>query len=73
MSKPVHPIRKLCNELDRRGYDYEAERAIIARHVKPLLDALEEAQSGLVAFSAGATADTIIKSGKLLNAWRAKL
>jgi hypothetical protein len=39
--KRQHPIEKLCRDLDRRGYDYDAERKIIARHVKPLLDELE--------------------------------
>jgi hypothetical protein len=39
--KRMHPAEKLVRALDLWGYKtYEQKQAIIARHVKPLLDAL---------------------------------
>jgi hypothetical protein len=63
--KRMHPAEKLVRALDLWGYKtYEQKQAIIARHVKPLLDALER----------GHTFPTKnCNSCCLLAAWRAKL
>ena len=41
MTKPIHPIRKLRRAVSRHDFDQQYQDRIIARHVKPLLDALE--------------------------------
>lgn len=66
--KRQHPIEKLCRDLDRRGYDYAAERRIIARHVRPLLDELERGIRFY--YPAGPNQR---KASDLLAEWRAKL
>ncbi len=66
MSKPVHPIRKMRLGIDRAVCNQNVERAI-ARHVKALLDALEDA---LFFCPPGKARDTITY---LLTSWRAKV
>lgn len=63
MTKPIHPIRKMQQAMIRTAISREAE--IIARHVKPLLDALEKGHSP--------AASHICEDCHLLAKWRAKL
>ncbi len=42
MSKPIHPIRKLAKAVDPWNRSIVERERIIARHVKPLLDALAD-------------------------------
>lgn len=42
MSKPIHPIRKMQRDIWAVRADRAKLERKIARHVKPLLDALEE-------------------------------
>lgn len=80
MSKRVHPIRKMCDALEKVYWAGEDPKHLqtVARHIKPLLDALELLHPGL---------QTLSKTGhryykvphsachfcRLLAAWRAKL
>jgi hypothetical protein len=64
MRKPVHPIREMREAIvDAKIAD---EVYVIARHVKPLLDALEDAAF----FQPPKQREA---SHKLLAAWKAKL
>jgi hypothetical protein len=75
MTKLVHPIRKMRRDLERKHYlcriiwppSNQTIEKDIARHVKPLLDALEEAHNGH-------HIDALYcEPCRLLAAWRAKL
>jgi hypothetical protein len=75
MSKPIHPIRKLRYELFRYLYGGPGVHdKVIARHVKPLLDALDQ-EHGAIGSEYNwhghkeVTCDVCV----LLAAWRAKL
>ena len=68
MTKPIHPIRKMQNELDQLFVSEcggVKEAKIIARHVRPLLDALEKSHSPATGH--------ICQDCHLLARWRAKL
>lgn len=80
MRKPIHPIRKMQQAIweSNRVWDVDPvkEAEAIARHVKPLLDALEECHRKLVVEGDHEYCDEscVVKKGqRLLAAWRAKL
>ena len=76
MSKPMHPISKMQRELWRiRPTTASDECEHIARHVKPLLDALEKSHTfispqGPICPTLNADFCPVCR---LLAAWRAKL
>lgn len=67
MTKPIHPIRKMQQAMIRADIPREAE--IIARHVRPLLDALEHDHTERWQHKH----DTHCETCLLLDAWRADL
>jgi hypothetical protein len=75
MSKSVHPIRKMGAELSKHAegrlkdgdYSREGKDRIIARHVKPLLNALEIAHE-----DCNFDFDRLCDGCRLLVLWRAK-
>jgi hypothetical protein len=73
VSKPIHPIRKIVAAVARDVYgdklprNDRAERSV-ARHVKPLLDALDYVERFY--FPPGPNQR---KARDLVDAWRAKL
>lgn len=80
MSKPIHPIRKMRQHLGRLyWYDVRNRRfnprveEVIARHIKPLLDALwddhEICRVGVDKYGDKPTCKTC----RLVAAWREKL
>ena len=70
--KKLHPIRELRIELELAS-STEAQERTIARHVKPLLDALEREHKGNV-LGAGALIhdEPPCPTCRLLAEWRAK-
>lgn len=75
MSKRLHPIQKLAERLVGRWPDYSVDQIPfaekeIARHVKPLLDALEESDA---ATEHQPYEDGHCRFCNILAAWRAKL
>jgi hypothetical protein len=84
MSKPIHPIRKLLRALDLHHAAAASDRhadwyqSAVARHVKPLLDALKIETAAHVKpddkFYDGEPMEACVCSScRLLAAWRAKL
>ncbi len=83
MSKPVHPIRKTINDVLVESFGYSipgqarAEKKL-ARHVKPLLDALENSVAWMDDQGCDCGTDepgtcALCVAQELLAAWRAKL
>ena len=73
MTKPVHPIRKMQRDLWAVRSDPEKVERKIARHVKPLLDALDRSHNRKTLWSKAIEPDANCPDCKLLAAWRAKL
>lgn len=81
MSKRLHPIRRMANDLSRywlkvtssgkgtnRAVEVAGENAILVRSVKPLLDALEEMRDDRVL-----PAPLFNRVSRLLAAWKEPL
>jgi hypothetical protein len=74
MSKPIHPIRKMLRALDLHQVAAPSyyQRAV-ARHVKPLLDALIVLHGLSYDHSVGNSAAPWCPECDLIAKWRAKL